>query len=100
MESMADSRPADRRISIRSEFTQDGKARLSIRDDGGGLSPTDADRVFDPFYTTKPGGIGLGLTISRTIVESHGGRLTVAPNNGPGVTFSFELPVFRGELTP
>jgi C4-dicarboxylate-specific signal transduction histidine kinase len=65
----------------------------SVRDSGVGIHPRDRDRVFDAFYTTKPDGMGMGLAISRTIVESHGGRLWATPNEGPGETFSFSLPL-------
>lgn len=70
--------------------------QVSVQDTGVGLSPQQADHLFDPFYTTKPDGIGLGLTISRSIVEAHGGRLWAVPNSGPGVTFQFTLPVTNG----
>ena len=51
------------------------------------------DRLFEPFFSTKPKGMGMGLAISRSIIESHGGRLWTVPNDGPGVTFKFALPV-------
>jgi C4-dicarboxylate-specific signal transduction histidine kinase len=69
------------------------EVRLSVGDSGPGLDPKDIERVFDMFYTTKPHGMGMGLSISRSIVESHGGRLWVAPNAGRGLTFQFTLPV-------
>jgi signal transduction histidine kinase len=65
---------------------------VSVRDTGPGLDPQLGTRIFDPFYTTKPGGLGLGLSICRSIVESHGGRLWAEANEGPGSTFRFTLP--------
>jgi signal transduction histidine kinase len=63
-----------------------------VRDVGSGLDPQQAERIFDSFYTTKPKGMGLGLSISRSIVEAHGGRLWASPNTGYGATFQFTLP--------
>jgi signal transduction histidine kinase len=70
-----------------------GQVLVAVRDTGVGLDPDARGRIFDAFYTTKPGGIGMGLSISRSIVESHGGRLWVEQNDGPGATFRFTLPV-------
>lgn len=68
---------------------------VAVRDTGVGLDADARRRIFDTFYTTKPGGIGMGLSISRSIVESHGGRLWVEENEGPGATFRFTLPASR-----
>lgn len=65
---------------------------LEVRDQGIGLKPGESDKIFDAFYTTKPDGLGMGLAISRSLVESHGGRLWARPNDGPGATFAFWLP--------
>jgi signal transduction histidine kinase len=67
-------------------------ARLCVEDAGTGLNPQEIDRLFEAFYTTKPQGMGMGLAISRSIIEAHGGRLWAEPNQGPGATFSFSLP--------
>jgi C4-dicarboxylate-specific signal transduction histidine kinase len=66
--------------------------RVTVRDSGSGLDPQGLDRLFEAFYTTKPHGLGLGLAISRRIIEAHGGRLWATPNTGPGATFQFILP--------
>jgi C4-dicarboxylate-specific signal transduction histidine kinase len=65
--------------------------RVVVRDAGIGFDPLSVDRIFDAFHTTKPGGLGMGLSISRSIVESHGGRLWASTNQGRGVTFQFSL---------
>ena len=66
--------------------------RLSVQDAGVGFKPQDGDRLFDAFYSTKSDGMGIGLLVSRSIIESHHGRLWAAPNDGPGATFAFSIP--------
>jgi signal transduction histidine kinase len=66
---------------------------ISVSDTGIGLSIDEAKRIFEAFFTTKPQGTGMGLSISRRIIESHGGRLWASPNAGRGATFQFTLPV-------
>ena len=66
---------------------------VEVRDSGTGLDPERAERVFEAFYTTKAEGIGIGLSISRSIVEAHGGRLWATPNEPHGAVFRFSLPV-------
>ena len=65
---------------------------VSVRDTGSGLSAPEAEQVFEPFYTTKSDGIGIGLAISRSIVEAHGGAIWASAETGQGATFSFTLP--------
>src|SRR5438477_2910184 len=74
--------------------TRDGscKALLSVQDAGIGFKPEEMDRLFEAFYTTKPNGMGMGLAISRSIIEAHAGRLWAETNSGPGATFLFSLP--------
>jgi signal transduction histidine kinase len=66
---------------------------VEVRDSGTGLDPEHAPHLFEPFYTTKSEGLGIGLSISRSIVEAHGGRLSAAANSPHGTVFSFLLPV-------
>jgi signal transduction histidine kinase len=66
-----------------------------VRDSGPGFEPQHVDRLFNAFYTTKPQGLGMGLTISRSIIEAHGGRLWADSNSPRGAVFRFRLPVAR-----
>jgi signal transduction histidine kinase len=84
----------ERRLEIGARAdTLDGKpaATIRVRDCGVGLRDADRERLFEAFYTTKPNGMGMGLAISRSIIEAHGGRMWVEPNPGPGATFAFTL---------
>jgi signal transduction histidine kinase len=81
-----------RKLVIRTERDKQDRVRLSVRDTGVGFEAQVADRLFDAFYTTKSGGMGIGLSVSRSIIESHKGRLWAIPNDGPGATFSFSIP--------
>jgi signal transduction histidine kinase len=85
-----DERP--RQLVVRTEREEGDRVRLSVQDAGVGLDPQSLDRLFEAFYTTKSGGMGIGLSVSRSIIESHHGRLWATPNPGPGATFSFSLP--------
>ena len=92
IDAMKDMRPTGE-LTIRSERAADGQVLISVSDTGVGLPPQQADEIFNAFFTTKPDGTGMGLPISRSIIESHGGRLWAAGNSGPGATFHFTLPV-------
>lgn len=83
-------RPRD--LVITTERDPGNKVRLNVRDTGIGFEPQAADRLFQAFYTTKEDGMGIGLSISRSIIEAHQGRLWATPNDGPGATFSFVIP--------
>jgi PAS domain S-box-containing protein len=83
-------RPRD--LLVGTSTDPDGGVRFWVRDAGVGFDPQHAAQLFDTFYTTKADGMGIGLSISRSVIESHGGRLWAAPNDGPGTTFSFWLP--------
>ena len=82
-------------LTIKSERGENGELLMSISDSGVGLPPEKAGEIFDAFFTTKPQGSGMGLTISRSIIESHGGRLWAGANADRGVTFYFTLPSDR-----
>jgi signal transduction histidine kinase len=81
-----------RQLVIRTESGAADQARLSVQDTGVGFEPHDAPRLFEAFYTTKSGGMGIGLSVSRSIIESHGGHLWADANAGPGATFAFSIP--------
>jgi len=76
------------------------RIRLAVRDSGKGLDPAELNHVFDPFRGSKPDGMGFGLTISRSIIEAHGGRLSAAPAQPQGAIFTFSLPVGKKHATP
>jgi PAS domain S-box-containing protein len=81
----------ERLLVARTQRGEGDQVRVTVQDCGVGIDPGDIERVFDAFHTTKPGGMGMGLSISRSIVEIHGGRLWATPNDGPGVTLHFTL---------
>jgi len=85
-----DDRP--REMVIRTGRDDGDRVRLSVRDAGVGFEPGGVEKLFSAFYTTKAGGMGIGLSVSRSIVESHHGRLWATPNDGPGATFAFSIP--------
>jgi signal transduction histidine kinase len=84
-------------LTIRAAVAQDGQFLISVSDTGVGLPEGKATEIFDAFFTTKPQGSGMGLAISRSIVESHGGRMWASSNEGRGATFNLILPA---ELAP
>jgi PAS domain S-box-containing protein len=85
-----DDRP--RHLLVRTHAESGDRVRVTVRDSGVGVDPQSRDKLFDAFYTTKSGGMGIGLSVSRSIVERHHGRLWVEPNDGPGATFVFSIP--------
>ena len=95
--SVVDDRPRD--LLIRTEPDENDRVRLSVRDAGIGFEPQTAGKLFEAFYTTKNEGMGIGLSVSRSIIERHHGRLWASPNDGPGVTFTFSIPCKPEGLT-
>jgi signal transduction histidine kinase len=85
-----DDRPRD--LLIRTEREEGGRVRLSVTDAGIGFDPQTVNKLFDAFYSTKTDGMGVGLSVSRSIIENHQGRLWAVLNDGPGATFSFSVP--------
>jgi PAS domain S-box-containing protein len=83
-------RPRD--LLVKAYPEEDGRARVIVKDAGVGFEPQSTERLFDAFYTTKSGGMGIGLSLSRSIIENHGGQLWAEANDGPGATFSFFIP--------
>lgn len=87
---------ASRKLTVKTAAKDNGAVRVSVADSGIGLDSQDIDRLFDPFYTTKPEGMGMGLSISRTIITAHGGKLGAENNPEGGAVFYFTLPLDRG----
>jgi two-component system sensor kinase FixL len=96
MEAMQDS--AEPRLHIASTRAEGSFAQVTISDTGAGLSEAEINRMFEPFVTTKDRGMGLGLTISQSIINAHGGRLWATPNSEAGISFHFQLPLAETEL--
>ena len=92
-DAMVDVHDRPRQLLIKTEPEDSNRVRVTVRDAGIGLPPQSLDSLFDAFYTTKSGGMGIGLFVSRSIVEKHQGRLWAKPNDGPGATFSFSIPL-------
>lgn len=94
LEAMAGNGPQrPRRLTVRSTMAGDAAVTVAVEDTGSGLDPDAADRIFDSFYTTKPGGVGLGLAISRSIIEAHDGTMWARPGEESGASLGFSLPL-------
>ena len=78
-------------LEIETGFGGEGRVQISVHDRGCGIAPGEIERVFDAFFTTKPGGLGVGLALCRTIIQDHGGELTAVSRPGGGTTFTFSL---------
>jgi PAS domain S-box-containing protein len=99
LESMADTSHEARRLEIRAVQSAGNEIEFSVCDRGHGLSGEAAERLFEPFFSTKPFGLGMGLPISRSILQGHGGRIWVEPNTERGACFRFTLPIRLGEMS-
>jgi len=95
IEAMSTHTEGPRELVVRTEATEDGGAAVFVRDTGPGLEPEALEQVFQPFHTTKAGGMGMGLAICASIIEAHGGRLWASPNEPRGAVFQFTLPPTR-----
>jgi C4-dicarboxylate-specific signal transduction histidine kinase len=95
IEAMAEVTDRPRLLGVQSRIDESGEVLVAVSDSGTGFG-LEADRVFNPFFTTKANGMGMGLSISRSLVEGHGGRLWAASNSPHGAVFSFTLPAAGG----
>jgi signal transduction histidine kinase len=92
LEAMAGNDRGGRRLSIQTMWYDTGLVQLAVRDTGTGIARDRMDHIFDPFYTSKPDGLGMGLSIARTIVQAHGGRMWAENNLDCGASVGFVLP--------
>jgi PAS domain S-box-containing protein len=97
IDAMAQSSPGDKQLLVRTQRSQDGGVRVTVADRGTGLSPEVLERIFAPYFTTKPAGMGLGLKVCRTIITAHGGQLDGENNPGKGAAFHCTLPAAKKE---
>jgi len=91
IEAMSSVQDRPRELVIKTQEGEDDQVVVTVQDSGTGLDPKIREQIFDAFYTTKGEGTGMGLSISRSIVRDHGGRLWASTNQGPGATFQFTL---------
>jgi signal transduction histidine kinase len=91
VEAMSSVADGPRELLVYSRLHESKQVLVGVQDFGVGIEPENLKKIFDPFYTTKSQGMGMGLAISRSIVENHGGKLWASPNDGPGATFQFTL---------
>ena len=100
IEAMSGVTDRSRELLIRSVLIESDRVLVAVQDSGIGLQPESLDHLFEAFFTTKPKGMGMGLAISRSIIEAHGGQLWAIPNDGPGATFQLTLHVGFKEESP
>ena len=87
-------RGRNRVLIMRTQPHRSDRVRVAVEDVGVGIKPENADRLFSAFYTTKPDGLGIGLSICRSIIEAHGGRVWASPRVGPSMTFQFTISAY------
>ncbi len=92
IDAMHETPKSQRKVTVSTRILHDGRVQVAVRDAGKGLPADDLQKVFSAFFTTKQEGMGMGLAISRSIVEAHSGKLWAKPNTGPGLTFGFTIP--------
>jgi signal transduction histidine kinase len=90
---------AQRKIIVRTAMQDSGTVKASVTDFGTGIDENNMDRLFETFYTTKPEGLGMGLSISQRIINAHGGNMAASNNPEGGATFAFTLPTYNGDPT-
>jgi signal transduction histidine kinase len=95
IEALSGVREGEREVLIRTEQDGAGDVLVTVRDTGPGLDPQSIERIFEAFYTTKPSGMGMGLSICRSIIEAHGGRLWASANEPQGAMLQFTLPSWQ-----
>jgi signal transduction histidine kinase len=98
VEAMSSVEGETRELSITTEQSQPCGILVAVHDSGPGIDPVNLERVFEPFYTTKTSGVGMGLSICRTIISGHGGRLWMLANEPRGTVFQFILPAAQEDL--
>ncbi len=98
-EAMAAIEDREKMIRVQTQLEFGDKVKLLVRDSGVGLDPRDIEKLFEAFHTTKEHGLGIGLAISRSIIESHKGQLWATANDGPGATFCFSIPCASSSST-
>jgi signal transduction histidine kinase len=98
VEAMGSSDAGRRELFISTEQSRANGVLVAVRDSGPGIDPEHLERVFDAFYTTKSSGVGMGLSICRSIINAHGGRLWAEPNEPRGAVFQFTLPIAENEV--
>jgi signal transduction histidine kinase len=97
MEAMSGVEQRPRELVITTRTIEPDQVQVTVADSGIGIDPQKIGKIFDSFYTTKAGGMGMGLSISRSILQAHGGRLWATANDGPGTSFHFTLPKYHDE---
>jgi PAS domain S-box-containing protein len=97
MEAMSSVSERPRELVMATRNIDADQVQVTVKDSGPGIDPNTLDKIFDPFYTTKPHGMGMGLSICRSILQAHGGRLWAAAKDGPGTIFHFSLPKYQEE---
>ena len=97
IEAMAENKPRERSLTVAASRNGRGMVEVAVVDNGAACPPDALESIFDAFFTTKESGIGMGLSISRSIVDAHGGRMWAVPNPERGLTLHFTLPIADGE---